>query len=135
MKKFGQDFRAFALKGNVVDMAIGVIIGGAFGKIITSLVNDVIMPLLSLLTGHINLANLGWVMKEGEVPLTLAYGQFLQSIIDFLIIALCIFFAIRIVTKTMAKIVPPTPPEPPKPPETPEDIELLREIRDLLKKR
>lgn len=122
------EFKEFALKGNVVDMAIGVIIGGAFGKIVTSLVNDIIMPSITLMFG------------EGKSLATLAYqgikyGNFLQTVVDFLIIALSIFFAIRLICKLRfkKKTEEATPAEPPAPAPTPEDILLLREIRDALK--
>ena len=124
-----KEFKEFALKGNVVDMAIGVIIGGAFGKIVTSLVNDIIMPTISLIFGaDKSLATLAY--KD------LKYGNFLQTIVDFLIIALAIFFAIRIVCKlrmSVKKQEAEKPAEPPAPAPTPEDIVLLREIRDALK--
>ena len=94
MKKFISDFKAFAMKGNVIDMAIGVVIGGAFGKIVTSLVNDIITPFIGLLTGGINLSDLHIVLNE-TTGLVLTYGNFLQSIIDFFIIALSIFVAIK----------------------------------------
>ena len=102
MKKFLQDFKAFAMKGNVVDMAVGVIIGGAFGKIVTSLVNDVIMPLIGLAVGGVNFTELKWVIREAYVneagkeiaAATLNYGNFLQVTLDFLIIALSIFIIV-----------------------------------------
>ena len=105
MKKFLQDFKAFAMKGNVVDMAIGVIIGGAFGKIVTSLVNDVIMPLIGLAVGGVNFKELKWMIREAYVndagqeiaAATLNYGNFLQVTFDFLIIALSIFVMIRVI--------------------------------------
>lgn len=119
------EFKTFALKGNVVDMAVGVIIGGAFGKIVTSLVNDIIMPSISFLIPQGNLAELAW---EG-----IKYGNFLQTIVDFLIITLSIFFAIRLICKLRAKEKEGAP-APAEPPATPENILLLREIRDALKK-
>ena len=87
-----KEFKSFALKGNVIDMAIGVIIGGAFQKIVTSLVNDIIMPALSFLTGKVNIADLGFTYQD----ITIKYGSFLSSVIDFLIIALSIFIAIKV---------------------------------------
>ncbi len=147
MKKFLQDFKAFAMKGNVVDMAVGVIIGGAFGKIVTSLVNDVIMPLIGLAVGGVNFKELKWVISEAytteagtEVAAaTLNYGNFLQVTFDFLIIALSIFVMIRIIAnlsrkKEAEKAAEPVPaPAPaPEPEPTKEEI-LLTEIRDLLK--
>ena len=103
---FLQDFKAFAMKGNVIDMAVGVIIGGAFGKIVSSVVADVIMPPLGLLVGGVNFTDLKWVMKPAEVvdgkeiaAVTLNYGNFLQATFDFLIIAFSIFLFIRLLTK------------------------------------
>lgn len=139
---FLQDFKAFAMKGNVIDMAVGVIIGGAFGKIVSSVVADMIMPPLGLLVGGVNFADLKWVMKPAEMvdgkevaAVTMNYGQFLQSTFDFLIIAFSIFLFIRLLTKLMTKKqveVPVAPPAPPVP--TQEEI-LLTEIRDLLKEK
>lgn len=120
-----EEFKAFALKGNVVDMAVGVIIGGAFGKIVTSLVNDIIMPAVSQLIPQGNLAEMAW---QG-----IKYGNFLQTIVDFLIISLSIFFAVRLICKLRAKDKE-EPAAPAEPAPTPEDILLLREIRDALKK-
>ena len=137
---FLQDFKAFAMKGNVIDMAVGVIIGGAFGKIVSSVVADVIMRPLGLLVGGVNFTDLKWVMKPAEVvdgkeiaAVTLNYGNFLQATFDFLIIAFSIFLFIRLLTKLTAKkeaAAPATPPAPPAP--TKEEV-LLTEIRDLLK--
>lgn len=129
------EFKKFALKGNVVDMAVGVIIGGAFGKIVTSLVNDIIMPSISMLTGDTkNLAELSYALSTEPKAPVIKYGVFCQTVLDFLIIALTIFWAIRIVCKLRAKKEEPTAPAPaPEPPPTPEDILLLREIRDALK--
>lgn len=113
MKKFLNDFKAFALKGNIVDMAIGVVIGGAFGKIVTSLVNDIITPLIGLLTGNISLADLKIVLAPavldaaGEVAtpeLAITYGVFLQTVIDFFIIALSIFVVMRVAMNAHKKL-------------------------------
>lgn len=141
MSNFLKEFKEFAMKGNVVDMAVGVIIGGAFGKIVTSLVNDIIMPLVSVVTGGVNFTQNKIILKEAvkqgteiinpEVAIT--WGVFIQSIVDFLIIAFCIFMAIRFMNKiknatrkaeeeAAAEEVEPT-----------EDQKLLMEIRDLLK--
>ena len=138
--KFLQDFKAFAMKGNVIDMAVGVVIGGAFGKIVSSLVANVIMPPIGLLVGGVNFTDLKWVMKPAEVvdgkeiaAVTLNYGNFLQATFDFLIIAFSIFLFIRLLTKLTTKkeaAAPATPPAPPAP--TKEEV-LLTEIRDLLK--
>ena len=124
MKKFAKEFREFISRGNVMDMAVGVIIGGAFGKIVTSLVNDVIMPAILLISPDTTLETLAWNGVK--------YGSFIQTIIDFLIISLSIFFAIRVLCKLRAKDKEETKEEAPAP--TPEDIQLLREIRDALRK-
>lgn len=130
-----EDFKKFALKGNVVDMATGVVIGSAFGKIVSSLVNDIIMPLLGLLTGGINLTSSKWVIREAvgdaQPELSLNYGQFMQSIIDFFIIALSIFLVIRLFQKFRKNQQEEVPPE--KEPEPTNEEILLTEIRDLLK--
>lgn len=128
-----KEFKEFALKGNVIDLAVGVIIGGAFGKIVSSLVNDIIMPLLGLLMGGVNLSDLKYIRPAvGNLKeLTLNYGAFLQNIIDFLIIALVIFLFIKLLSSFKKKkeaIVEATA-EPPKPSE---EVVLLTEIRDLL---
>lgn len=140
---FLQDFKAFAMKGNVVDLAVGVIIGGAFGKIVSSVVSDIIMPPLGLLVGGVNFTDLKWVMKAAEygadgkvvaAAVTLNYGNFIQTTFDFLIIAFSVFMFIKLITKFTQKKeeVPAAPPAPPAP--TNEEI-LLAEIRDLLKEK
>ena len=140
---FLQEFKAFAMKGNVVDMAVGVIIGGAFGKIVSSVVSDVIMPPLGLLVGGVNFTDLKWVMKPAQVvdgqevaAVTLNYGNLLQATFDFLIIAFSIFMFIkllnRLTEKKKAEEAPATPPAPPAP--SKEEL-LLTEIRDLLKEK
>ena len=136
---FLQDFKAFAMKGNVVDMAVGVIIGGAFGKIVSSIVADVIMPPIGMLVGGMNFTDLKWVMKPAEVvngeevaAVTLNYGNFLQATFDFLIIALSIFLFIRLLTRLTEKKKEEAPAAPPAP--SKEEV-LLTEIRDLLKDR
>ena len=133
---FLQDFKAFAMKGNVVDMADGVIIGGAFGKIVSSIVADIIMPPIGLLLGGVNFTDLKWVMKPAEVvdgkeveAVTMNYGQFLQNTIDFIIIAFSIFVVIRLVMKFVSK----KEEEPAAPPAPSKEEVLLTEIRDLLK--
>lgn len=139
--KFIEEFKKFALKGNVIDMAVGVIIGGAFGKIVTSLVNNILMPLITLLTGKVNLTDLSVVLKETETvneageavveKLLLEYGIFLQNIIDFLLIAICIFFMVKFISKLHKKEE-----EAPAPAPAPSNEEvLLTEIRDLLKEK
>ena len=143
MKKFLQEFRDFAVKGNMIDMAVGIIIGGAFGKIVTSLVSDIIMPPIGLLVGGVNFTDWNVVLKEavmenGEVitpALTLNYGNFIQVLFDFLIIALSIFFVIRGINKMKEMTSKKKAEEEaaaPAPEPTKEEI-LLTEIRDLLK--
>ncbi|MGM9637981.1 MAG: large-conductance mechanosensitive channel protein MscL [Butyricicoccaceae bacterium] len=124
------EFKKFAFKGNVIDMAVGVIIGSAFGKIVTSLVNDLLMPVLGLLLGKINFSNLKIVLTpaSGDVAeAAIYYGSFIQSVVDFLLVALCIFFFVKLMNR--AKKPEEPKPEPPKGPTT---EELLAEIRDLL---
>ena len=139
---FLQEFKAFAMKGNVVDMAVGVIIGGAFGKIVSSVVADVIMPPLGLLIGGVNFTDLKWVMKPAEVvdgkeiaAVTLNYGNFLQATFDFLIIAFSIFMFIKLITKLTEKKKAETPAAPPSPPVLSKEEVLLTEIRDILKEK
>ncbi len=122
---FVKEFKEFAMKGNVMDMAVGVIIGGAFGKIVSSLVDDVLMPLIGMITGGVDFT--GLTAKVGDA--TLNYGLFIQNIIDFLIIAFCIFLMIKGMNKLMPKK------EEPAAPAGPTQEELLAEIRDLLKKK
>ena len=138
MAKFIQEFKDFAMRGNVMDMAVGVIIGGAFGKIVTSLVGDVLMPLIGVATGGISFVDL-FINLSGGTAKTLAeakeagdavfaYGQFIQNIIDFIIIAFCIFLMIKGMNKLKKKEEPA-----PEAPAGPTQEELLTEIRDLLK--
>ena len=145
---FFQDFKAFAMKGNVVDMAVGVIIGGAFGKIVTSVVNDIIMPPIGLLVGGMDFKDLKYVMQEavpeklneaGEVieaavpAVTLNYGNFLQQTFDFLIIAFSIFLFVSLIKKMSEKKKVEEPAAPAPPPAPSKEEVLLTEIRDLLK--
>ena len=126
-----KDFKEFAFKGNVLDMAIGVIIGAAFGKIVTSLVNDLIMPIISILTGGINFTDLKFVITpaHGDVAENaIAYGSFIQNVVDFLIIAFCIFFFVRLIEKFKKKEEVKV-----EAPKKADDVVLLEEIRDLLK--
>lgn len=134
------DFKKFAFKGNVIDMAVGVIIGGAFGKIVSSIVNDIVMPPISILTGGIQFSELCIVLKQAtdENPaLTLNYGAFIQTVIDFFLIAVSVYIFVKIMSKTKSKFdkkeaeiaVAEVPAELPKPTQE----ELLTEIRDLLK--
>lgn len=135
---FIKEFKEFAMRGNVVDMAVGVVIGGAFGKIVSSLVADVIMPFVSILTGGINFTHWKFVLKhavmEGGVEVApevaVNYGTFLQVIFDFIIIAFSIFLVIKAINKFKKK----EEEKPAVPAEPSEDVVLLREIRDLLKK-
>ncbi len=130
------EFKAFAVKGNMIDMAVGIIIGAAFGKIVTSLVNDIIMPPLGVLLGGVNFTELSIVLKDavGETPaVTLNYGSFIQVIVDFLIVAWAIFMMVKAINmaKKKEEAAPAPAPEPPAP--SKEEV-LLSEIRDLLKK-
>lgn len=136
---FLQDFKAFAMRGNVVDMAVGVIIGGAFGKIVSSIVADIIMPPIGLLVGGVNFTDLKLEMKPAEVvdgveqaAVTLNYGNFLQATFDFIIIAFSIFLFIKLLAQLnrKKKEEAPAPAAPPAP--SKEEV-LLTEIRDLLK--
>ena len=129
---FIQDFKAFALKGNVMDMAVGVIIGGAFGKIVSSLVDDVLMPLIGMATGNVDFTSLTLKFGEGEGAAVLKYGQFIQNVVDFLIIALCIFFMVKGIAALTRKKEEEAAPAPA--PEPSAEEKLLTEIRDLLKK-
>ncbi len=143
MKDLWKDFKAFIARGNVLDMAVGVIIGSAFGKIVTSLVNDILMPLLGLVTGGVDFNSkelvlspveydaAGTVIKEAA---SLKYGSFIQNILDFLIIAFCIFLFTRAMAKITEKIKKPEPPKEEEP-KKPTAEELLTEIRDLLKEK
>ena len=133
---FVKEFKEFAMRGNVMDMAVGVIIGGAFGKIVSSLVDDVLMPAIGMLTGGIDLSGLAYKVMlpalDGGEPIagaTIKYGAFIQNIIDFLIIAFCIFLMIKAMNKLMPKK------EEPEAPAGPTQEELLTDIRDLLKEK
>ena len=138
MAKFVQEFKEFALKGNVMDMAVGVIIGGAFGKIVTSIVSNIIMPPIGLLLGGVDFTDLKITMKaatEEAEAVTLNYGQFIQDVVDFLIIAFCIFLMVKGITKLTAKKEEPKAEEPAPAPEPSAEEKLLTEIRDLLAKK
>ncbi|MRX28575.1 large-conductance mechanosensitive channel protein MscL [Kangiella sp. HZ709] len=127
------EFKEFAMKGNVMDMAVGIIIGGAFGKIVSSFVNDVLMPPLGVLLGGVDFKDLAYTVQEaaGDTPaVTLNYGNFIQTALDFLIIAFAIFMMVKAMN-SMKKKEEEAPAEPPKP--SSEEV-LLSEIRDLLKK-
>nr|WP_269746215.1 large-conductance mechanosensitive channel protein MscL [Syntrophaceticus schinkii] len=127
-----KEFKEFAVRGPVIDLAVGVIIGGAFGKIVTSLVNDILMPLLSILIGGINFTDLKYVITPASgnaAEVAFMYGAFIQSVIDFLIISFSIFLFVKLVSSLKKK-----EPEPePIPPEPSNEEILLQEIRDLLK--
>ena len=134
MKKFLEEFKAFAMRGNVLDMAVGVVIGGAFGKITTSLVNDIIMPLISMLTGGIDFSSWKWVLKAAEgdaAEVAVNFGSFVAVVLDFIIIALAIFCMLKAINKLHKKKeeAPAAPPEPSA------EEKLLAEIRDLLKEK
>ena len=122
-----KEFKEFAIKGNAMDLAIGVIIGAAFGKIISSLVNDIFMPILGLFIGGMNFTGLKVTLKDTAI---LTYGNFLQTTFDFLMIAICIFIFVKIINSMKRK----QEEEPPKPAEPSEEVKLLTEIRDALKK-
>ncbi|MBO5687345.1 MAG: large-conductance mechanosensitive channel protein MscL [Alistipes sp.] len=140
---FLQEFKAFALKGNVMDMAVGVIIGGAFGKIVTSLVNDVIMPPIGLVVGGVDFTDLNLTLKKavvdaaGEVvtpAVTWNYGAFIQQVVDFAILAFCVFMMVKVMNRLMKKKEEEAPAPAPAPePEPSAEEKLLTEIRDLLK--
>ncbi len=128
-----KEFKEFAMRGNVMDMAVGIIIGGAFGKIISSFVGDILMPPIGLLLGGMDFSNLSIMLKpgsEGVAPVLLKYGVFINTAIDFIIIAFAIFMVIKAMNTMKKKEVevPAAPPEPTA------DVKLLTEIRDLLKK-
>ena len=142
---FLKEFKEFAVKGNVMDMAVGVIIGGAFGKIVTSVVNDIIMPPIGLLVGGVDFSDMKLTMKKavldaaGEVvspAVTWNYGAFIQQVVDFTILAFCVFILVKLINSLNKKKEAPAPaPAPaPKPQPSKEEV-LLTEIRDLLKER
>jgi large conductance mechanosensitive channel len=131
--KIVNEFKSFIMRGNVIDLAVGIVVGAAFGKIVTSLVSDIIMPPIGLLIGGVNFTDLKWVMKEGqgEIPaVTLNYGNFIQICFDFLIVAMAIFLLIKGINSAKRK---QETPQASTPTPTGEEV-LLREIRDLLKK-
>ena len=146
MKKFFEEFKSFAMRGNVIDLAVGVVIGGAFGKITTSIVNDIIMPCISMLTGGISFEEWKWVLKaavanaEGVIDpateIAIRYGSTIAIIIDFIIIAFAVFCMVKAINSLHKKKEEPAPapePEAPAAPPAPTAEELLTEIRDLLK--
>lgn len=126
---FAKDFKAFIMRGNVIDLAVAVVIGAAFGKIVTSLVNDIIMPPIGWITGGIDFSKLKYIIQDSTDPkkiVSINYGEFINTIITFLIIALAIFIVIKLLERAMPK-------KEAAPPATPPDVVLLTEIRDLLK--
>lgn len=129
MKKFLDEFKAFAMRGNVMDLAVGVIIGGAFSAITTSLINDIIMPILGIFTGSISFAALSVTINGAEI----AYGNFIQAVLNFLVMALVVFCMIKALNRFHRK--KETPAESPAPPEPSNEEKLLAEIRDLLKEK
>ena len=144
MKKFFEEFKTFAMRGNVIDMAVGVVIGGAFGKITTSIVNDIIMPAISMLTGGVNFEAWKIVLKEAvanaegvidpATEVAIRYGNPLAIILDFIIIAVAVFCMVKALNSMHKKKEEPAPePEAPAAPPAPTPEELLAEIRDLLK--
>lgn len=143
MSKLLTEFKEFAMRGNVVDMAVGVVVGGAFGKIVTSLVNDIIMPGVGVLTGGLNFSEYKYVIKDAVIDgatsevitpeVALTWGAFVQTIVDFIIIAFCIFLAIKVMNNLRKKEEAAPEPEP-APAEPSDEVKLLTEIRDLLNK-
>lgn len=127
MKKFIEEFKAFAMKGNVVDLAVAVVIGAAFGKIVSSLVTNIITPLIGVLMGGVDFTNLSTTFGKAVIT----YGVFIQSVFDFVIIAFVIFLVVKAIAKVKEK---EEAPKEEKPAATPENIVLLREIRDSLRK-
>ena len=141
MKKFFEEFKAFAMRGNVVDMAVGVVIGGAFGKITTSIVNDIIMPLISMITGGVDFTQWKWVLKEAVLDaegavavaeVAVNYGNLISIVLDFIIIAFAVFCLVKALNALHRKKEEEPAPEPEAPP-APTTEELLADIRDLLK--
>ena len=130
---FIKEFKEFAIKGNVMDMAVGVIIGAAFGKIVSSLVDDVLMPLVGMVTGNVDFTDLVFQIGEGEDAAVLKYGTFIQNTVDFIIVAFCIFLMLKGINKLNRKKEEPAPE--PEAPKGPTQEELLAEIRDLLKQK
>lgn len=126
MKKYISEFKKFIAKGNVVDLAVAVIIGGAFGKIVTSLVNDILMPVIGVILGGLDFTSLSINFRSA----TINYGMFIQNIVDFLIIAVCIFVFVKFIERLL-----PKKEEKKETPKKPDDIVLLEEIRDLLKEK
>ena len=132
-----QEFKTFISRGNVIDMAVGVIIGSAFTTIVNSLVKDIVMPVISVITGGVDFTDWKWVITPGTEEVAecaVLYGQFIQNVINFLLIAIVVFTMVKLINMLHRKKKEEKPAEPPAPPAPPEDVVLLREIRDLLKK-
>jgi large conductance mechanosensitive channel len=139
MSKFLNEFKEFAMRGNVIDMAVGVIIGGAFGKIVSSIVDDILMPPIGWLIGGVNFSDLKITLPAMEIPgvekvatATINYGNFIQNLIDFIIIAFCVFLLVKGINKLTKKKEEPAPEAPAEPSN---EEKLLTEIRDLLKEK
>lgn len=138
MKQLLNEFRAFAVRGNMIDMAVGIIIGAAFGKIVSALVDAVIMPPLGLLIGGVDFSDLKITLQSAEngaAEVAIRYGQFLQTLFDFTIIAFAIFMMLKGINRLRAMVEKQEAQKPAEPAPTPADIQLLTEIRDLLKKK
>lgn len=139
MGKFINEFKEFAVKGNAVDMAVGVIIGGAFGKIVTSIVDDIIMPPIGWLIGGVNFSDLKYTLPSVDLgveqlaPATINYGNFIQTTFDFVIIAFCVFLLVKGINRLARKDAKKEAPAPAPAPEPTNEEKLLAEIRDLLK--
>lgn len=133
--RFIDEFKAFAMRGNVIDLAVGVVIGAAFGKIVSALVEAIVMPALGMLTSGQNFSDLAVTLGvDGKgAPVLLKYGVFLQAVLDFLLVALVIFVAVKAINRLLAP--PPQPVVPPSPPAPSREEQLLTEIRDLLRQR
>lgn len=134
LKKTLDDFKKFALKGSVVDLAVGVIIGSAFGKVVSALVDGVLTPPLGLLIGGVDFSKLRLVLKGGPEEVAINYGVFLQAVVNFLIVAWALFLLIKLVHRLRSEFESTPEATPATPPAPPEDVLLLREIRDALKK-
>ena len=143
--EFLKEFKEFAVKGNVMDMAVGVIIGGAFGKIVTSVVNDIIMPPVGLLVGGVDFSDMKLTLKQAVLDaagavvtpaVTWNYGAFVQQVVDFTILAFCVFLMVKLMNRLTKKPAPaPAPAPAPEPPKPSNEEVLLAEIRDLLKEK
>ena len=141
---FLKEFKEFAVKGNVMDMAVGVIIGGAFGKIVTSVVNDIIMPPVGLLVGGVDFTDMKLTLKQAVLDaagavvtpaVTWNYGAFVQQVVDFTILAFCVFLMVKLMNRLTKKPAPAAPAPAPEPPKPSNEEVLLAEIRDLLKEK